>query len=131
MKKAGKSRYDLHIESGPVEATMKDFTKTFDSPNGSLARFISMALRHGTPLQFIIEQLSKDTNFENFERALSRVLKRYIIDGEEVIAGENRCAECEGKLIYRDGCVTCPECGSTIIHEGGCLLCHNCGYSKC
>ncbi|MDC7232226.1 MAG: adenosylcobalamin-dependent ribonucleoside-diphosphate reductase [Spirochaetales bacterium] len=111
VKKAGKGRYDLHVESGPVEATIKDFTKTFDSPNGSLARFISMALRHGTPLQFIINQLSKDTNFEDFERALSRVLKRYIIDGEEVIAGENKCAECDGRLVFRDGCVTCPECG--------------------
>jgi ribonucleoside-diphosphate reductase alpha chain len=111
VRKAGKGRYDLHIESGPVTATMKDFTRTFDSPNGSLARFLSMALRHGTPLQFIIEQLSKDTNFEDFERALSRVLKRYIIDGEEVIAGENKCEECEGKLVFRDGCVTCPECG--------------------
>ncbi|MBF9015680.1 MULTISPECIES: adenosylcobalamin-dependent ribonucleoside-diphosphate reductase [unclassified Oceanispirochaeta] len=111
VKKAGKGRYDLHVESGPVEATIKDFTRTFDSPNGSLSRFLSMALRHGTPLQFIIDQLNKDTNFEDFERALSRVLKRYIIDGEEVIAGENKCAECEGKLIFRDGCVTCPECG--------------------
>ena len=111
VKKAGKSRYDLHVESGPVEVTLKNFTKTFDSPNGSLARFISMALRHGTPLQFIIEQLQKDTNFADFERALSRVLKRYIIDGEEVIAGENKCEECEGTLVFRDGCVTCPECG--------------------
>jgi ribonucleoside-diphosphate reductase alpha chain len=111
VSKAGKGRYDLHVESGPVEATIKDFTRTFDSPNGSLARFLSMALRHGTPLQFIINQLSKDTNFEDFERALSRVLKRYIIEGEEVIAGENKCAECDGKLVFRDGCVTCPECG--------------------
>lgn len=111
VRKAGKGRYDLHVESGPVVATIKDFTKTFDSPNGSLARFLSMALRHGTPLQFIINQLSKDTNFEDFERALSRVLKRYIIDGEEVIAGDNKCDECDGKLVFRDGCVTCPECG--------------------
>ncbi len=111
VRKAGKSRYDLHVESGPVEVTLKNFTKTFDSPNGSLARFLSMALRHGTPLQFIIEQLQKDTNFADFERALSRVLKKYIIDGEEVIAGENKCEECDGTLVFRDGCVTCPECG--------------------
>ena len=111
VKKAGKSRYDLHVESGPVEVTLKSFTRTFDSPNGSLARFLSMALRHGTPLQFIIEQLQKDTNFADFERALSRVLKKYIIDGEEVIAGDNKCEECDGSLVFRDGCVTCPECG--------------------
>ena len=111
VRKAGKGRYDLLIESGPVEAKLKDFTRTFDSPNSSLARFISMALRHGTPLQFVIEQLAKDTNFEDIERVISRVLKRYIIDGEEVIAGESKCEECDGKLVFRDGCVTCPECG--------------------
>ncbi len=111
VRKAGKGRYDLLIESGPVEAKLKDFTRTFDSPNSSLARFISMALRHGTPLQFVVEQLSKDTNFADFERVISRVLKKYIFDGEEVIAGESKCEECEGKLVFRDGCVTCPECG--------------------
>ncbi len=111
VRKAGKGRYDLLIESGPVEAKLKDFTRTFDSPNSSLARFISMALRHGTPLQFVIEQLTKDTNFADFERVISRVLKKYIFDGEEVIAGESKCEECDGKLVFRDGCVTCPECG--------------------
>ena len=111
VRKAGKGRYDLLIESGPVEAKLKDFTRTFDSPNSSLARFISMALRHGTPIQFVVEQLAKDTNFEDFERVISRVLKKYIVDGEEVIAGDSKCEECEGKLVFRDGCVTCPECG--------------------
>ncbi len=113
VRKVGKGRYDLITESGPVEATIRDFTRTYDSTNGSLARFISMALRHGTPVQFVIEQLSKDTNFEDFERALSRVLKKYIVDGEEVMARENRCGECEGKMVFRDGCVTCLECGSS------------------
>ena len=111
VKKAGKGRYDLQVASGPVEIKLKDFTRTFDSPNSSLARFISMALRHGTPLQFVVEQLAKDTNFADIERVISRVLKRYIFDGEEVIAGESKCEECGGTLVFRDGCVTCPECG--------------------
>ena len=119
VNKSGKGRYDLHVESGPVEVTLRNFTKTFDSPNGSLARFISMALRHGTPLQFIIEQLQKDTNFADFERALSRVLKKYIIDGEEVISGENKCEECDGKLVFRDGCVTCPNAAGANAHKEG------------
>ena len=111
VKKTSKGRYDLVMANGPIETTMKNFTKTFDSPNASLARFISMALRHGTPLQFVIDQLNKDTNFSDCERSISRVLKKYLIDGEEVIAGEKLCSECEGRLIFRDGCVVCQECG--------------------
>ncbi|MDA3811898.1 MAG: adenosylcobalamin-dependent ribonucleoside-diphosphate reductase [Spirochaetaceae bacterium] len=111
VKKTSKGKYDLVMENGPIETTLKNFTKTFDSPNASLARFISMALRHGTPLQFVIDQLNKDTNFADCERSISRVLKRYLIDGEEVISGEKLCSECDGKLIFRDGCVVCQECG--------------------
>jgi len=111
VRKAGKGRYDLIMANGPIETTLKNFTKTFDSPNASLARFISMALRHGTPLQFVIDQLNKDTNFADCERSISRVLKKYLIDGEEVITGEKQCNECNGKLVFRDGCVVCQECG--------------------
>ena len=111
VRKERKGWYNLVIESGPVEAVLKNFTKSFDSPNSSLARFISMALRHGTPLQFIVDQLAKDTNFEDFERVISRVLKSYIVDGEEVISGDSKCAECGSSLIFREGCITCPDCG--------------------
>jgi ribonucleoside-diphosphate reductase alpha chain len=111
VRKTSKGRYDLVMSNGPVETTLKNFTKTFDSPNSSLARFISMALRHGTPLQFVIDQLNKDTNFADCERSISRVLKKYLVDGEEVIAGEKLCSECGGKLVFRDGCVVCQECG--------------------
>lgn len=111
VRKTSKGRYDLVMSNGPIETTLKNFTKTFDSPNASLARFISMALRHGTPLQFVIDQLNKDTNFADCERSISRVLKKYLVDGEEVIAGEKLCSECGGKLVFRDGCVVCQECG--------------------
>ncbi|MBN2657052.1 MAG: adenosylcobalamin-dependent ribonucleoside-diphosphate reductase [Spirochaetales bacterium] len=111
IRKAGKGRYDLIMENGPIETTLKNFTKTFDSPTASLARFISMSLRHGTPLQFVIDQLNKDTNFADCERSISRVLKKYLIDGEEVVTGDKHCDECGGKLVFRDGCVVCQECG--------------------
>ena len=111
IEKVRKGRYDLVIDSGPVHIRMENFTKIFNSPNASLARFISMALRHGTPLQFIVDQLVKDTNFQDCERGIARVLKKYIQDGERVITGENNCRECGGSLVYRDGCISCPDCG--------------------
>ncbi|MBI9108956.1 MAG: adenosylcobalamin-dependent ribonucleoside-diphosphate reductase [Spirochaetales bacterium] len=115
VRKAGKGRYDLVFKNGSEEVRLKDFTKTYDSPDSSLARFVSMALRHGTPLQFVISQLQKDTNFTDFERSVARVLKKYVKDGEEIITSEGECPECTERLSFTDGCVSC----------------HSCGYSRC
>jgi len=111
VRKVKKGRYDLVMGDRNPRIVLEDFTKTYDSPNASLARFVSMALRHGTPLQFIVKQLQKDTQFTDFERVIGRVFKTYIQDGEEVIAGEKRCPECETGLVFREGCATCPACG--------------------
>ena len=111
MRKVGHGRYDLVFVNGTETVKLENFTKSFDSPDASLARFISMALRHGTPLQFIVGQLQKDTNFSDVERCIARVLKGYIRDGEEVITSDGVCPECGNKLSFRDGCVTCLGCG--------------------
>lgn len=115
VRKEDSGRYDLVFINGVEEVRLKDFTNQFSSPNSSLARFISMALRHGTPLQFVVNQLQKDTNFTDFERSVARVLKKYIKDGEEVITSDGECPECTQRLTYTDGCITC----------------FNCGYSRC
>lgn len=115
VRKAEKGRYDLIFVNGKEEVRLENFTKSFDSPDASLARFISMSLRHGTPLQFIVTQLQKDTNFTAVERSIARVLKQYIKNGEEVITSDSSCPECGEKLSFRDGCISC----------------FNCGYSKC
>lgn len=109
--KVQKGRYDLIVDTGPVHIRVENFTKTFNSPNASLARFISMSLRHGTPLQFIVNQLNKDTNFTDCERGIARVLKKYIQDGERVITSGNSCPTCSDSLVYKEGCLTCPSCG--------------------
>jgi ribonucleoside-diphosphate reductase alpha chain len=111
VRKVHAGRYDLVMGDHNPKLVLEDFTSVYDTPNASLARFVSMALRHGTPLQFIIKQLQKDTHFTDFERVVGRVLKTCIRDGEEVIAGEKRCPECETGLVFREGCATCPACG--------------------
>ncbi len=111
VKKITAGRYDLIYNLADKEHIIENITKKYDSPDASLARFISMALRHGTPLQFIIDQLNKDSNFIDFERVVSRVLKKYIQDGEEVISGKKSCETCGASLIFKDGCVVCPDCG--------------------
>ena len=111
VEKMEGGKYSLIIEAGPVHIRVDDFTRRFNSPNASLARFISMALRHGTPLQFIVDQLIKDTNFTDCERGISRVLKHYIEDGEKVLTSGTVCENCGEELMFRDGCLTCGHCG--------------------
>ena len=115
VRKVEKGRYDIVFVNGQEETKLENFTRAFDSPDAALARFVSMALRHGTPLQFIVSQLQKDTNFADVERSVARVLKSYIRDGEEVITSDGKCPECGADLSFRDGCIAC----------------FNCGYSKC
>lgn len=110
IRKEKKGHYNLIIKNGVEKVVVDDIGKSFDNIYGSLSRFVSMSLRHGVPLQFIVEQLQKDSNFISFEKAVSRVLKKYIKEGEKVMTNQ-KCPECKGDLVYRDGCLSCPACG--------------------
>ena len=76
-------------------------------------RTISLALRHGAPIQYIVEQLQKDVEMDmfSFSKVIARVLKTYIEDG--TVPGKTVCENCgaEGTLVYQEGCVTCTACG--------------------
>ena len=74
---------------------------------------ISLALRHGASIQYIVEQLLKDRDADlfSFAKVISRVLKRFIKDGTEP-GGGKKCGECgEESLTYQEGCITCLSCG--------------------
>jgi ribonucleotide reductase alpha subunit len=108
--------YNLIIDDGdddPLE--VQNIAVTFNDGNyAAQTRMISLALRHGVPVQYIAEQLGRDenSNFFSFSKVMARVLKKYIDDGVE---GDN-----------------CPECGTKLIFEGGCFSCKSCSYSpKC
>lgn len=107
-RKVKKGVYELIVKNGEDKIIIPNIGKVFDSVYGSLSRFISMSLRHGVSLQFIVEQLQKDTGFVSFERAVSRILKKYIKDGE---LSTHKCEECGATLEYREGCLSCPSCG--------------------
>lgn len=111
--KRKKKTYNLVIDGRTVIA---DIVHAFgDTEYGTLTRLISMSLRHRVPLQFVVDQLSKDSHFVSFERGLARVLKSYIADGERPLASK-----------------TCPACGSpNLVYREGCLTCASCGNSKC
>lgn len=80
-----------------------------DDTGDALTRLISTSLRHGSPLEFIVEQLSKTRGpMTSFSKILARTLKKYVING--TISTEN-CSECKTKLIFSEGCYKCPGCG--------------------
>jgi len=111
----GVNVYDLYVGDDGDPLVVDNIVETFANPNfGVMTRLLSAHLRHGVPIQFIVQQLARDpsSDFTSFARVVGRVLKKYITDG--VQGGEN-----------------CSECGVKLVFEQGCFLCRNCGFTKC
>lgn len=118
-KKDGVATYNLRIPLGDDdELLVKDVVDVFDNPeHGALTRMISLSLRHGVPISFLVEQLRKDkhSDLQSFSTVIARVMKGYIKDGTK---------STDQKL--------CPECGSDQVqYLQGCIQCTQCAWSKC
>jgi ribonucleoside-diphosphate reductase alpha chain len=115
-RKTVDSRYDLTYGTNDEETLIRDLVKVFDNPNHSaFTRVISLTLRHGARINFLVEQLQKNKNSDmfGFSRCVARMLKNYIEDGTKVTT-------------------TCPDCHSqSIVYIEGCETCQGCGYAKC
>ena len=115
-RKTKNSIYDLRVGNNGDEFLIKDIVSVFDNPNhAGYTRTISLALRHGARINYIVEQLQKDTEMDmfSFSKVIARVLKNYIKDG--TVPGKTVCENCsaEGTLLYQEGCVICKSCGSS------------------
>lgn len=115
----GVTTYNLIIGDGEDQMLIKDIANVFENANfGAFTRTISLALRHGTPVQYVVEQLQKDRNSDvtSFSLIAARVLKQYIADGTKSTAERK-----------------CPDCGAenSFAYQEKCLKCINCGWSKC
>ncbi len=114
-KKDGVATYNFRIPLGDDDYLLfKDVVELFANPNhGAMTRTLSLALRHGVPVQYIVEQLQKDkySGLQSFSKAISRVLKTYIPDGTKS-QSDKTCGSCgvEG-LVYKEGCISCTACG--------------------
>ena len=102
-----------NFESGCL--LVRKLNRNEDNDISLVTRLISTALRHGTPLEFIVDQIGKSkVHISNCARAIARTLAIYI-----------KKEEVEGKF-------KCNQCGSTDIKWGGsCFTCMSCGFSKC
>ncbi len=105
-----KARYDLVVD----DLVIKDVVNVFDNANHSaFTRLLSLSLRHGAKINYVVEQIQKDETSDmfSFSRSIARVLKQYVPDGTKA-TGQKSCNECGStQLIYQDGCVSCSTCG--------------------
>lgn len=106
IRKISRGVYSLEFE----ETVIKDFSKQFTPVEKVLFRSLSLMLRHGIPIEFIVDQLNKaNDNMFSISAAITRVLKKYIKDGQKVSG--SKCPKCGSEaLFYNDGCVQC-SCG--------------------
>ncbi len=118
-KADSRSRYDfVYLDKDGYENTIGGLSRLFNKEYWNYAKLISGILRHGMPLQNVIDLISKLTldsdTINTWKNGVARALKKYIQDGT-VSQGEK-----------------CPSCGQeTIIFSGGCKSCSTCGWSKC
>jgi len=113
----GIATYNLRVPvGGDDEILFRDVVNLFANPTqGAFSRTISLALRHGVPANFVVDQLQKDKDSDMFAfaRCIARVLKGYIPDGTKSTS-EKKCKECgSDQVFYMEGCLTCQSCGSS------------------
>jgi ribonucleoside-diphosphate reductase alpha chain len=114
------SRYDFQFEDRQgYKVTIEGLSRSFNKEYWNYAKLISGILRHGMPLPFVVNIISK-LHFEvdsinTWKNGVERALKKFIPDGTK--AAERAC----------------PKCNDTngLIYQEGCLVCKTCGYSKC
>lgn len=116
----GVTQYNLilgSLDDDNEKLEFKGISKHFNNYEyGAFTRTISLSVRHGVPIKYICEQITKkgvEGDLFSFQRAMARIMKKYISEGE------------------KSGLV-CPDCSSTdVVYKNGCPTCMVCGYSNC
>ncbi|MEI7724817.1 MAG: adenosylcobalamin-dependent ribonucleoside-diphosphate reductase [Bacteroidota bacterium] len=114
------SRYDFQFEDRQgYKITIEALSRSFNKEYWNYAKLISGILRHGMPLPFVVNIISK-LHFEvdsinTWKNGIERALKKFIPDGTK--AAEHACPKCSDQ--------------NGLVYQEGCLVCKSCGFSKC
>lgn len=114
------SRYDFQFEDRQgYKIIIEGLSRSFDKEYWNYAKLISGILRHGMPLPFVVNLISKlhfeTDSINTWKNGVERALKKFIPDGTK--AAERDCPQCHEK--------------NALVYEEGCVRCRNCDYSKC
>ena len=99
--------YDLEFEDGSI---IKDVSKFYETgEQDAISRLISVALRHGANIRFVVEQLMRARGVVvGFSKSIARTLKKYAPDISV------KCLDCgSGNMEMSEGCYKCRDCGSS------------------
>lgn len=113
----GSSRYDFQYENKRgYKTTIEGLSHKFNPEYWNYAKLISSTLRHGMPIDNIVELINSlqldSESINTWKNGVGRALKRYVADGTK--AKGHTCTNCESvNLIYQEGCLTCKDCGSS------------------
>jgi len=108
--KKDKGKYSLEIKDQDKNKVIITNINKYHEYEGP-TRLLSTALRHGTPLEYLVDQLSKSSAYGSWGKAVVKVLKMYASSGEK-INNEQKCPTCaQATLVYKEGCISCSNCG--------------------
>ncbi|WP_445736336.1 adenosylcobalamin-dependent ribonucleoside-diphosphate reductase [Mariniflexile sp.] len=113
----GSSRYDFQYKNiRGYKTTIEGLSHKFDPEFWNYAKLISSTLRHGMPIDKIVDLINSlqldSASINTWKNGVVRALKRYVEDGTQ--AKGHVCENCKSEnLIYQEGCLTCKDCGSS------------------
>lgn len=112
----GGSRYDFQYENKHGhKTTIEGLSYKFNPEYWNYAKLISSTLRHGMPIEKVVDlinSLQLDEAINTWKNGVARALKKYVPDGTE--AKKQQCQNCNsGNLQYQEGCLICKDCGSS------------------
>ncbi len=114
------NRYDFQfLDRDGYRVTIEGLSRSFDKEYWNYAKLISGVMRHGMPLNYVVNLINgmspDEQNINTWKNGIVRALKKFIPDGTRVV--KKPCPGCKDP----DG----------LRYEEGCLLCKSCGYSEC
>lgn len=112
----GTSRYDFQYKNQRgYKTTIEGLSFKFNPEYWNYAKLISGTLRHGMPIEKVVEligSLDLDEAINTWKNGVARALKRYVPDG--TLSQKSKCPNCGStNQQYLEGCLTCKDCGAS------------------
>ena len=113
------SRYDIcYTDKDGYRVCVEGLSRTFNPEYWNYAKLISGLLRHHMGIEYIIKVISSlkldSSTINTWKSGIIRTLRKFQKSKDEYLSDER-----------------CPECNGRLIRDGGCIKCIDCGWSRC